>query len=263
MTTLEMWRECVHASGLSDLACEIHRHDLLDGIDGGYPDAPLDETFWRLCASLGVTGWDGVETVLELMRTVPGFDGLRLPDEALASQADRLEAAESGKVLGVCTNTSAARGTYQSTWGTPEDLLLRVRDAFGRIDVDLASSEEHNARVRAGRIYTIHNPCPRRVPVLPGEVVWCNPPGPGSQVKEFWAIWNDCLAAGAAGAFLFFQIDHWRQVAPPAMPLAVVILRRRLRYVGAKSSANFASVLAIANSRLDLRDLGHVVRWAP
>lgn len=58
-----------------------------------------------------------------------------------------------GKVLGVCTNTSAKCGTYQSTWGTPPEIADLVYRLFGRIDLDLASDETANKVIKADHGY--------------------------------------------------------------------------------------------------------------
>lgn len=165
----------------------------------------------------------------------------------------------------IAHHTSIARGTYQSTWGTPDYILDAVRGLYGPVEYDLASSFEHNKRVKAQRWFSKGAPCPRSVegPVRPGDFFWCNPPGPCKLVAKFWATWCDAVARGAVGAFLLFNSDHWRQLAKPPFPVSVVVLRKRVRYVGAPHQANFPSVLILSpggKGRLP-EDFGHVVTW--
>lgn len=257
------WREILEASGseLADLACEAHGHDLLD--PEGPPNAPLDQTFAKLCRKHEVQGWGEVDEVLSLLRTVQGFESLRLPDKRISEIAN-LQAQAAGmppdKIRGIAHHTSIQRGTYQSTWGTPSELIGAVIDMFGSIDLDLASSHRANETVRAKAFCSAENPCPTHPHVIPGQVVWCNPPGPCEHVAEFWDVWLGCVSRGARGGFLIFNVDHWRQLEAPGWDLPVVVLRKRLRFVGAKSQANFPSVLVLSDGDPPA-DLGHVVMW--
>jgi hypothetical protein len=250
MTPAEMWRDIAEASGLRDLACEIHDHDLLD--PEGPPNAPLVVTFAKLYRREGCKGWD-VEPVLRRMRTIPGFGGLRVPDEVTEKVCDKALGTEdrSGAHL-----TSIARGTYSSNWGTPAETIAAVIGAFGTIDLDLCSSSEHNKIVGARAWYSEGHPCPEEPDVLPGDVVWCNPPGPSHFVKDFWKVWLGCLSRGAVGAFLIFNADTARGLEPPK-GLYGVLLRRRQRFVGAPSSASFPSLMVSTKPVA----LGCVWRW--
>lgn len=166
----------------------------------------------------------------------------------------------------IAHHTSIARGTYQSTWGTPDYILHEVEKLYGRVDFDLATSREHNRRIGARWIYTKQNPCPGTVRF--GErdrpyVFWCNPPGPCKAVAWFWQTWIDAISRGAVGGFLLFNSDHWRQLPKPPFPVSAVIFRKRVRYVGAKYQASFPSVLILSaggKGRLP-EDFGHVVTW--
>jgi len=260
-TPIQAWQEILDVSGLADLASEEHGHDLLDCV-GGPPNAPLEETFLRLCMYCDARSWEGYETVLALMRSVQGFDGLRVPDHAADEIINDRSYAEGlgGKVRGDPTFSSVKRGTYSESWGSPQPLLARVRDVFPRIDLDLASSDDHNRVVGAGRYYSLANLCPAHPPVAPGEVAWCNPPGPCFNVKFFWGAWISWLSRGAVGAFLIFSLDHWRQLPPPPMDLYVVILRKRIRFVGAPGGANFPSALVLTKDPGSAFD-GHTVFW--
>lgn len=261
MSHYDTWREIVHASGLEDLAAESHGHDLLDGIKKGMHGCPLDKAFYILCRHLGVAGWDGAEEALQRMRTVKGFEGLRLPDHVLD---EILDDQMGNPKIGICDHTSVRRGTYSDKWGTPDHIITVVRDLYGPITHDLASSPEDNKRIQASKIWTAWDPCPEDPGMGAGDVVWCNPPGPCHSVKEFWDVWLKCVARGAVGGFLIFKQDHWRQLPAPPMPVLAVVLRKRLRYVGAKGGASFPSTLVlvgVCNLLPQVFDLGHVVVW--
>lgn len=262
MDTKSMWAEICYASGL-ETGNEGYQHDLLDGI--GPKDAPLDQAFAALCRAWSVTNWEGAERVIAHMRTCPGLEGLRLPDQAVDWLCNRTdEAAGIGKIHGIAHHTSIRRGTYQSTWGTPAWVIGLVIDACGHIDLDLASNAEAQKIVQAKRYYSIEDPCPLEPPVSAGEVVYCNPPGPSSGTKEFWAAWLSCLKRGARGAYLFFNIDHARQIEKlydQALP--VIMLRKRLRFVGAKQGATFPSALVFSPGVTVPTGHGSILLWQP
>lgn len=255
------WAEILDASGLKDLACEEHGHDLLDGLARNAHGAPLDRTFRILCSHESVKDWADVEPVLARMRTVEGFENLRVPDRHLDAIAE-LELC--GPKVGICDHTSIARGTYSSEWITPPWVLDIARCLYGMITCDLASSAEANKHIDAIWYWSIENPCPKEPSGAAVRTVWCNPPGPCSLVKEFWQSWQHCIAQEAKGAFLLFKQDHWRQLPPPRMDVTALVLRRRIRFIGAKQSANFPSTLILSGDQLGMEWLyghGHLMLW--
>jgi hypothetical protein len=193
------------------------------------------------------------------MRTVPGLEHLRIPDERLAELTDKAHGTEdaSGAHL-----TSMRRKTYSSTWGTPPEIIAIVIDLFGTIDLDLASSAEHNKIVGARAFFSEDNPCPDAPEVLPGDVCYSNPPGPSVFVQDFWKIWLGCIDRGAVGGFLIFNTDNWRGLSEPKRQHPVILLKKRVRYVGAPSSASFPSALVLSPDVVTVPDeYGHVVEW--
>jgi hypothetical protein len=165
-------------------------------------------------------------------------------------------------------HTSIARGTYSSDQGTPDWVLDIARQYVGNFTLDLCSSEHHNKIVKARRFHSLEKPCPRRPRVQSTGVVWCNPPGPCGSVGEFWQTWLYCVCEKAAnGAFLFFNIDHWRQLPPPPMELPAIVLRRRIRFLGNENGASFPSVLVLSPCHDALRSFdhtyGHSIMWRP
>jgi hypothetical protein len=169
------------------------------------------------------------------------------------------------KAVGICDHTSIARGTYSSEWGTPPWVLDISKLLYGTVHVDLASSAEANLyHVKARCYWSADNPCPSKPDVPAGHTIWCNPPGPCTLVKEFWQAWQYCIAGGAKGSFLIFKQDHWRQLPAPTMDVTALVLRRRLRFVGAKGGANFPSTLILSGNQLDkpwLYEYGHLLLW--
>jgi hypothetical protein len=160
-------------------------------------------------------------------------------------------------------HTSKARGTYYSEWGTPTEVLQLVRDTFGRIDLDLCSSAKHNKVVGARNFFTKHEPCPSADSFLELDMlhsnVWCNPPGPSGLVIDFWRRWLACMAAGANGAFLIFNLDHWRMLVHPTDEFFIWIPRYRLKYMGAPSQASFPS--GVVFTQQPKIPHGHLLRW--
>jgi len=152
-------------------------------------------------------------------------------------------------------------GEQLDTWGTPEEVLDIVRGTFGGITLDLASSAEANKLVRAPKYYSETQPCPEEPPSS-GEIVWCNPPGPVEKVRWFWLVWMWCVSQGAEGAFLIFNLDHWRTLAKPdasGPPLYVSLPRSRLRFVGAPAQYNHPSGIVSTKSLWHFD--GNVARW--
>lgn len=132
------------------------------------------------------------------------------------------------------------KGDLSSDYGTPMDLFDAVRSEFGCAPaLDLASSETHNDRIRATNYYSAENPCPDK-PVCVGWV-WCNPPAGMKVVADFWEKWLYATAWCEHGAFLVYQIDHWRSLRP--VPLWFHLMKKRQRYIGAPCQAHFSGVL--------------------
>lgn len=168
---------------------------------------------------------------------------------------------------------------YSSDRGTPVWVLAIVKMACGgEITVDLCTTEEHNKRVGARHIYTPDFPCPSTVPIVPTDVVWCNPPGPcinrdrsPGPVVKFWEIWKRCCSifycTRASGAFLFFSVDHLRQVEAPDESMTVMLLKRRVSYIGYKGGPTFPSALVFPVPPRGLpvgalREHGQIMEWA-
>lgn len=153
--------------------------------------------------------------------------------------------------------TSQARGTYRDDHGTPDWVLDLHRSIHGpTIHQDLASNPQAQLKIQAEAFYTEDVPCPRYLNTLPGEVVWCNPPGPARKVREFWDIWCHCMSQGSRGSFLLFSVDHMRllQKLPPR-PVFVGFLRKRLTFEGNTNSAAIGSALVTTHAPLMISDL--------
>jgi len=157
-------------------------------------------------------------------------------------------------------------GVLSNDWGTPSEIIDLIRDLYGDINIDLASSEIHNKRIGAELSFTEAHPCLENLPDLLAQdpasyTVWCNPPGPGKEVKRFWNIWCRCMCSpNVSGGFLIYNIDHWRQLPQPTNFMYAVILNKRLKFVGAAHGASFASVL-ILHPTIHLHELDHVTEF--
>lgn len=159
--------------------------------------------------------------------------------------------------------TSTARGTYSDDRGTPDWLVHRVKNAYGRrIGFDPATSLKHNDRLCARLFYTDAGEQLDYPYLNDDEMGWCNPPGPGKLVHAFWDRWIDW--GWPAKAFLFFNVDHMRKATPPPRPTPVLLLGKRVKYVGCDGTAPTPSAVALAgigSNIVQLRDLGHIFVW--
>jgi len=165
--------------------------------------------------------------------------------------------------IGIAHHTSKRRGTWSAEHGTPEHVIELVRRIFGRIDVDLASSMVFNEIVRAACFYSRMLPCPDDLDadyLQKPTVIYCNPPGPSGEVKRFFDIWQRATKQPNHGAFLIYNIDHWRMLRP-TRPLWALMFDKRLRFIGAQHQANFGSVLI--TTKKPPKGFGHIFRWEP
>jgi len=163
--------------------------------------------------------------------------------------------------IGIAHHTSRKRGTWSAEHGTPKHVIELVRKMFGRIDVDLASSNEFNESVGALYFFSKEDWCPAHLSVWGHpQVFYCNPPGPSSEVKRFFDIWQRATDHPNLGAFLVYNIDHWRMLHP-SRPLWALMFAKRLKFIGAKHQANFGSVLI--TTKKPPKGFGHIFRWEP
>lgn len=151
---------------------------------------------------------------------------------------------------------SLSKGTYYDSYGTPKWIINAACEALGIkcFDIDMAADARNTV---APKYYSKQHPLTRPA-TLRGKYVWCNPPGPWKPRTEtlnryalaglgekMWSIWYEHVTQGA---FLFFNADHLRYVECNYGD-AIVMLRQRVKYVGAKSSCSFPSALVIRNVR--------------
>ena len=152
-------------------------------------------------------------------------------------------------------------------WGTPNDLTGAVRSFTGRIDLDPASSLEHNARVGALQIITKEeNALANDWPVA--ETIFCNPPGqrvPRGELhypaRWFARMWRRIKAERARyGWFWAYNIDTmrhlqtwWRLHEPEwPWPFCVWMPPNRVKHVGAGSSpVGYSAMVCMALQPFD------------
>lgn len=142
-------------------------------------------------------------------------------------------------------NTKANDLDYKNDWGTPNyiiDIALHAL-AIDQFDLDLASNAEHNERIRAKQFCTNIDPTTWRHTT---GSVWCNPPGPAKRVQQFWTLLQQSTIRRAA--FLFFNVDHMRKMSLDDVEFdrwTMILLRKRVKYIGALSGASFPSALLL------------------
>jgi len=121
----------------------------------------------------------------------------------------------------------ADRPGYFSDWGTPKNEIALARAVLGSIELDVASSELHNERVKADRYFD------KDALSLPwdAKTVLCNPPGnsSGSLVKQFAAKANE----REAGALFWvgFNLNHLCTLQGIIHFDAICIVKKRIEFL--------------------------------
>lgn len=121
-------------------------------------------------------------------------------------------------------------------WYTPPEFIEAVHDVMGGIDVDPASSDDANCRVRASRFFTKDNdglaqPWPGRV--------FLNPPT--GLVKKFWVKLTQEVAAGRTQEFIYLgysleqlqtlQNAEGAEFFPQDHSLSLCFPRKRIKFI--------------------------------
>ncbi len=131
---------------------------------------------------------------------------------------------------------NAQHSSKSSLWMTPQPIIEDVRELFGgTIDLDAASDEEANKRVRAGQFLTD----------ALGEKPWptvrscfVNPPGGKGLPKQFWYKLLREVREGRVGhaVFLAFSIEML-QTCQDMLQQTICLPRRRLQFVPREGKA--------------------------
>ena len=100
--------------------------------------------------------------------------------EAIAAIAEHHEPAK--EVMREAVHNHRAQGTGENEWYTPQEHIDAAYKVLGSIDLDPASSEIANQRVKAGRIFTIADD---GLTKEWGGKVWMNPPYAQPHIAHF------------------------------------------------------------------------------
>ena len=147
---------------------------------------------------------------------------------------------------------------HRTDWGTPPDLFRECRRACAEAGIALtldAAAAPDNALLP--RFYTVADDALSRA--WKGESVWLNPP----YGRDIWRWTGHAAAQGqyrgaTVLALLPVSTDtRWWHRDVFGQALAIWFLQGRLSFVGAASSAPFASALVLWGSAPALPDL----RW--
>lgn len=124
-------------------------------------------------------------------------------------------------------------------WETPNHILDLVREALGGINLDPASSERANRRVKADIFYTKLEDALIK-PWAPGMSVYLNPPGGKtgnkSNTRLFWARMMQYREGGglAHGVFAMFSVEGLQTTQgdhPCAMDFPICVPKKRVHWV--------------------------------
>lgn len=111
-------------------------------------------------------------------------------------------------------------------WFTPLDIILRVRDVLGRIDVDPATEPLANARIGATYAISKDGELPETPWLRDPGTVYCNPPGGKlgnrSMTGLFWQRMMQERDSGLLthGVFMCFSIEalqHTQRLGCPSV----------------------------------------------
>ena len=120
-------------------------------------------------------------------------------------------------------------------WFTPEPILDFAREVLGEIDVDPASCEEANERVKAKRYFSIENPAPSVWVDEDHQTVFLNPPGGKtgnkSNAQLFWyKLMEQRSSPHFKGAiFVVFNLNML-QTTQSLLAHTLCFFRRRVAY---------------------------------
>lgn len=155
------------------------------------------------------------------------------------------------------TNQKALLSSASNDWGTPSWLCGEIRYILGRICLDPASSERHNKRIQATRIYSIENGQDGLHEPWNAEALFLNPPY-GREGPKWIHRWiseyrkgtfeSGLLLVGANTAQKWFQ---------PLWDFPLCFFSPRLQFVGlddqVRNGNTRAHVMVLATQRADAR----------
>lgn len=153
---------------------------------------------------------------------------------------------------------NAQHSSKSSLWMTPQPVIDAVRELFGgTIDLDAASDEEANKRVRA-RMFLTDALGSKPWPTVTS--CFLNPPGGKGLPKQFWRRMVDEIDRGNVGhgvylAFSIEQLAQFQGECPYEMlSYPLCIPRQRLKFVpreGAAGSPTHANAIVYVPGRLN------------
>lgn len=132
----------------------------------------------------------------------------------------------------------------RSDWATPDSVFLPLNEEF-RFTLDAAASPDN---AKCARFFTTEDD--GLVQPWTGEVVWCNPPYGRDRLAKW--VERGRRAAAHEGAIVVMLVPAytatvWWHVHTPHAE--VRLLRGKIRFVGAKQRAMFASAVLVFRPR--------------
>ncbi len=136
-----------------------------------------------------------------------------------------------------------------SEWETPQDLFDRLNEEF-HFDLDVCASEKKH---KCDLYFTKTDNALNQPWNLCGKVCWMNPPYGREIVNWISKAWNESLRGATVVCLLpartdtrWFHTFIWdEKTNKPYLNVEVRLLKGRLKFVGAPSSAPFPSMIVI------------------
>lgn len=148
--------------------------------------------------------------------------------------------------------TNALHSMKNGSWGTPDDVIERVKRTFGgHIDLDPCSSDEHNQRIGALLYYASVGQH-----MLWEGCVFVNPPGGRGVAKEFWLKAMEASKACASIIWLAYSLEQLQTLqcehVPSPVSFTMCVPKKRIKFVGAGTSPTHGNAIIYIPGQLDL-----------
>lgn len=147
--------------------------------------------------------------------------------------------------------TLAQHSAANANWGTPSGWVERVRYTLGEIDLDPASSEEHNQVVKAKKYYTEKE---NALNLDWSGRVFLNPPGGRGVPKAFFQKLISEYYSGrvTSAVYLGYSLEQLLWIQRTQCWTAYAIPPRRIRFRGAGASPTHGNFFLLLSDEKEI-----------